>query len=42
MFGVLFAEQFDLARLAPRQEKKQSIGMRSQWHIDQSRDSVAS
>ena len=42
MFGVLFAEQFDLARLAPRQEKKQSTGMRSQWHIDQSRDSVAS
>jgi EAL domain-containing protein (putative c-di-GMP-specific phosphodiesterase class I) len=42
MFGVLFAEQFDLSRLAPRQDGKKSVGMRSQWHIDQSRESIAS
>jgi hypothetical protein len=42
MFGVLFAEQFDLSRLAPRQDGKKSVGMRSQWHIDQSRESLAS
>jgi diguanylate cyclase (GGDEF)-like protein len=41
MFGVLFAEQFDLARLAPRQEQRKSVGMRSEWHIAQSRDSAA-
>ncbi len=40
-FGVLFIEQFDLARLASRTEAKQSTGMRSEWHIAQSRDSAA-
>jgi hypothetical protein len=40
-FGVQFSDQFDLTRLAPRQEKKQSTGMLSQWHIAQSRDSAA-
>ena len=41
MFGLLFAEQFDLARLALRQQEKKSVGMRSQWHINQSRESAA-
>ena len=40
-FGVQFSDQFDLTRLAPRPEKKQSTGMLSQWHIAQSRDSAA-
>jgi diguanylate cyclase (GGDEF)-like protein len=41
MFGVLFNEQFDLGRLAGRPETRQSTGMRSEWHIAQSRDSAA-
>ncbi len=40
-FGVLFTEEFDLTRLAPRQEERKSVGMRSEWHIAQSRDSAA-
>ncbi|MDQ3074163.1 MAG: EAL domain-containing protein [Pseudomonadota bacterium] len=41
-FGIQFTEQFDLTRLAPRQEERKSVGMRSEWHMAQSRDSIAS
>ena len=40
-FGVNFSEPFDLTRLAPRQDARKSVGMRSQWHITQSRESSA-
>jgi len=41
-FGLLFAEEFDLTRLAPRQEKKSMTPMVSQWHIANSTDRAAS
>jgi diguanylate cyclase (GGDEF)-like protein len=33
--GVQFTEQFDLARLAPKKERKESVVMLKPWYIDQ-------
>jgi EAL domain-containing protein (putative c-di-GMP-specific phosphodiesterase class I) len=37
-FGVQFNEQFDLARLAPRQDKKSSPAVLTPWYVNQQRD----
>ena len=33
-FGVRFADQFDLARLAPKRERRKTEELRSPWHVD--------
>jgi len=32
-FGMLFAEQFEITRLAPRREKLNDVTMLSPWYI---------
>jgi hypothetical protein len=34
-FGVQFERQFDLARLAPKQEKRNEATMLRPWYVDQ-------
>jgi hypothetical protein len=34
-FGVQFDRQFDLARLAPKQEKRKEVTMLRPWYVDQ-------
>jgi hypothetical protein len=34
-FGVQFDHTFDLARLAPKQEKKNDVTMLKPWYLDQ-------
>ncbi|MCY7397561.1 MAG: EAL domain-containing protein [Sphingomonas bacterium] len=41
-FGLQFSEEFDLTRLAPRQDKASSATMLSKWHIANSADRAAS
>jgi len=41
-FGLLFTEEFDLTRLAPRQEKKSFAPVLSPWHTATSKDRAAS
>jgi len=40
-FGVLFGEQFDLARLAPKQEKRSPEAMPSPWHATRLPDAAS-
>ncbi|MCY7340241.1 MAG: EAL domain-containing protein [Sphingomonas bacterium] len=40
-FGVLFTDTFDLARLAPKQQKNSDQGMLSPWHAAPPRDRAA-
>ena len=40
-FGVLFDEQFDLARLAPKQEKRSPEAIPSPWHATRLPDAAA-
>ena len=41
-FGIQFTSEFDLTRLAPRQEKASSSAMLSQWHVGGATDRAAS
>ncbi|MDQ3144905.1 MAG: EAL domain-containing protein, partial [Pseudomonadota bacterium] len=41
-FGLLFSEQFDMSRLAPKTEKKSQQMLQSPWHASLGRDQVAS
>ena len=41
-FGIQFSDEFDLTRLAPRQEKSSSSAMLSQWHVGTAPDRAAS
>jgi hypothetical protein len=34
-FGVQFEREFDLTRLAPKQEKRNSPAMLSPWYVEQ-------
>ena len=34
-FGVQFTQQFDLARLAPKKEKRSDVTMLRPWYVDQ-------
>ena len=40
-FGVLFSEDFDLSRLAPKGEKQSHQAMLSPWHAALPRDRAA-
>ncbi|HEY8591611.1 MAG TPA: EAL domain-containing protein [Sphingomicrobium sp.] len=37
-FGVQFGQQFDLARLAPKKEKRSEVTMLRPWYVDQQRE----
>jgi diguanylate cyclase (GGDEF)-like protein len=41
-FGVQFSDQFDLARLAPRKEKRNDVTMLKPWYVDQQRQKTGS
>jgi hypothetical protein len=41
-FGVQFAQQFDLGRLAPKKEKTNDVRMLRPWYIEQAQQREAS
>jgi hypothetical protein len=35
LFGIQFTDAFDLARLAPKKERRNDVQMLTPWYVDQ-------